>query len=217
MARESSDLDLELTSAAGARLVTTRLPAAPEGVVVVLHGGAARASRPMVSPTQLSVLRMIPVARHIARSGDDRLAVLRVLNSKRGWDVHHTPVEDAGWAIDQVRSRLGDLPVALVGHSLGGRAALLAGSEPGVRAVVALNPWVYPTDDANLSGRRVLIVHGTRDRIALPDRAASVAHQLSRRAEVTYVEVAGARHGMLRHGRQFEDLAAEHVRSTLLG
>ena len=72
----------------------------------------------------------------IARAAEGRLAVLRLLNSKRGWDTHHTPVDDAIWALDEARSRLGGLPVALVGHSLGGRAALLAGSTPGVRAVV---------------------------------------------------------------------------------
>ena len=61
---------------------------------------------------------------------------------------------------------LGPLPargfsrIVLVGHSLGGRAALLAGEHPSVRTVVALNPWVYPTDGADLRGRDVLVGHG---------------------------------------------------------
>ncbi len=170
----------------------------------------------MVSPTQLSVLRMIPIARHIARAGEGRLAVVRLLNSKRGWDAHQTPVDDAVWALEQMRERLGEVPVALVGHSLGGRAALLTGPAPGVRSVVALNPWVYPTDDADLAGRRVLIAHGTRDRIALPRRSATVARRLSARAEVAYVEVPDARHAMLRHGQRFEDLTTAHLLATLL-
>src|SRR5689334_24858422 len=111
------------------KLIEVRVPREPEGVVLVLHGGASRRDRMRVSPTQLSVLRMVPIARRIARAGRGRLAVFRLLNSTRGWDTRHTPVDDARWALEQVRDRLGDLPVGLVGHSLGGRAALLAAGE----------------------------------------------------------------------------------------
>jgi dienelactone hydrolase len=170
----------------------------------------------MVSPTQLSVLRMVPTAHAVARAGRRRLAVFRLLNSWRGWDTEHTPVADALWAMDRVRQRLGDLPLGLVGHSLGGRAALLSGFAPGVESVVALNPWVYPSDDADLTGRRVLVVHGTEDRIALPQRARRVADNLARSADVEYVEIDGGRHAMLRHGREFDRRAAEFTAETLL-
>jgi dienelactone hydrolase len=199
------------------RLIDTRVPKRPEGVVLVLHGGANRPGSPMVSPTQLSVLRMIPVARRIARAGRGRLAVLRLLNSVRGWDSERTPVADVQWALEQVRERFGDVPVSLVGHSLGGRAALLAGGEEAVRSVVALNPWVYGNDSADLGGRRVLVVHGTEDRIADPGRAAAVARRLGRTADVEFVEVPGGRHAMLRHGAVFENAAADFVVETLLG
>ena len=198
-----------------ARLIETRLPRRPEGVVLVLHGGASRPGRMEVSPTQLSVLRMVPVAGRIARAGRGRLAVLRLLNSARGWDTAHTPVDDVTWALGEARTRLGDLPVCLVGHSLGGRAALLAGGHAGVRGVVALNPWVYPHDDADLSGRRVLIVHGTEDRVASPDRARAVARNLARRTEVDFVDVPGGRHAMLRHAHAFEGAAARFAVATL--
>jgi alpha-beta hydrolase superfamily lysophospholipase len=199
-----------------ARLIETRVLRHPEGVVLVLHGGASRAAGMAVSPTQLSVLRMIPVAERIARAGRGRLAVLRLLNSSRGWDVAHTPVDDVAWALGEVRERFGGLPAALVGHSLGGRAALLAGAEDDVRAVVALNPWVYPDDDADLSGRRVLVVHGTDDRVALPQRSRIVARNLSRRTEVEYLEVPGGRHAMIRHAREFEQAASGFTVETLL-
>ena len=75
----------------GPRLIDTRVPHRPEGVVLVLHGGANRPGNPMVSPTQLSVIRMVPVARRVARAGRGRLAVLRLLNSVRGWDAERTP------------------------------------------------------------------------------------------------------------------------------
>ncbi|MEP9362018.1 alpha/beta hydrolase [Nocardioides sp. CN2-186] len=168
-----------------------------------------------MSPTQLSVLRMVPIARRIARA-DAGLAVVRLLNTHRGWDTTHTPLDDVDWALTELRGRYGELPTALVGHSLGGRAALLAGGQDGVRSVVALNPWVYPDDVADLSGRRVLIVHGTDDRIASPERARAVARNLARRAEVEFREVPGGKHAMLRHGRAFEKAASGFVVETLL-
>jgi dienelactone hydrolase len=200
-----------------ARLITTYAPARPEAVILVLHGGASRPGRSTVSPAQLSVLRMVPVARRIARAGHGRVAVLRLLNTHRGWDTSHTPIDDVVWALAQVRERYGDLPVGLVGHSLGGRAALLAGSLPGVRSVVALNPWVYPTDRADLSGRAVLVLHGTEDRVADPERARAVASVLARSADLRYVAVDGGDHAMLRRSAEFERLAAEFCVTTLLG
>ena len=83
--------------------------------------------------------------------------------------------------------------------------------------MVALNPWVLPSDRADLGGRRVLVVHGTEDRIALPTRSAAMARRLAASASVGYVSVPGARHAMLRHGRTFETYAADFVTATLLG
>src|SRR4051794_28792873 len=152
----------------------------------------------MVSPTQLSVLRMIPIARRISRAGRGRLAVFHLLNSARGWDPRKTPPRDAHWALEQIAERIGDdRQVSLVSHSLGGRAALLSAAQPRVRSVVALAPWVYPTDiAAGLSDQQLLIVHGTRDRIASPARSAALARALGARA--TYVSIEGGKHAMLR-------------------
>lgn len=200
------------------KLIDVRVPREPEGVVLVLHGGASRRASAMVSPTQLSVLRMIPIARRIARVGHGRLAVFRLLNTARGWDTHHTPVADAAWALDQIEERLGAVPTCVVGHSLGGRAALLSAGRPGVRSVVALAPWVYPTDVPDgLDGQQILIVHGSRDRIARPERSAAVARAIGRRARVSYVEVEGGKHAMLSHHRRFDGLAADFAQATLLG
>lgn len=200
------------------RLVTVTEPERPEGAVLVLHGGASRPGNPMVQPTQLSVLRMIPIARRIARATRGRVAVHRLLNSHRGWDTTHTPLMDVAWALDRLRERYDGLPpTCLVGHSLGGRAALLGGAEPGVVGVVALNPWVYPTDAADLAGRRVLVVHGDADRIAVPERARQVAERLSRTADLEWRTVPGGKHAMLRHGRVFETAAADFVAAVLVG
>jgi pimeloyl-ACP methyl ester carboxylesterase len=200
------------------RLIAVSEPRHAEAVALVLHGGASRQGNPMVSPTQLSVLRMIPIAKRVAKADRRRLAVYRLLNSTRGWDASHTPVDDVHWAIDQLREGFGsDLPVGLVGHSLGGRAAILAGERPEVRSVVALNPWVYPSDgQVDLSGRKVLIVHGTDDRIASPANATAAARGLARSADVTFVRVEGGKHAMLsRHG-DFDRLAADFTAAALL-
>src|SRR6185312_6354349 len=130
------------------RLLTTRHVERPDAVVLVLHGGGSRRGNMAVSPAQLSVLRMIPIARAVARVGQGRLAVLRLLNSVRGWDTGHTPVDDVRWAMREVIERYGQVKVGLVGHSLGGRAALLAGRIEAVAGIVALNPFLYPDDAA---------------------------------------------------------------------
>jgi predicted esterase len=201
------------------RLIDVAVPDRPEGAVLVLHGGASRRASMAVSPTQLSVVRMIPIASRIARGGRGRLAVFRLLNTQRGWDTQHTPVHDALWALERIAERLGGAaPTCLVGHSLGGRAALFAAGAPAVRSAVALAPWVYPSDDPpGLAGRRILVVHGTEDRIARPERSAAVARTMSRTADVGYVRVEGGKHAMLRHHDRFGGLAAEFAATTLLG
>ncbi|GAA4818375.1 alpha/beta hydrolase [Nocardioides caeni] len=202
-----------------ARLVTVREPAAPEGVVIVLHGGASRRGQMKVSPAQLSVLRMIPVARRIARSGRGRLAVYRLLNSYRGWDTRHTPVHDAAWAVEQVAERHGaDVPVCMVGHSLGGRASILASSLPQVRGVVALAAFVYPSDadGRGIRGRQILFVHGLLDRIAPAQRARQLAERLAVANRVGFVAVARGKHAMLAQHRTFERTAVDFVGMLLL-
>jgi predicted esterase len=202
------------------RLIETRVPDEPEGAVLVLHGGGDRRGSPAVSPTQLSVVRMVPIAGRIAREGHGRLAVFRLLNTTRGWGAAHTPVDDARWALEAIADRLGRrLPTCLVGHSLGGRAALLAARAPEVRSAVALAPWISPSDaPTGLGGRRILIVHGADDRIASPERSAALARRLQQTgADVRYVSVAGGTHAMLRRRGSFDGLAAAFAATTLLG
>ena len=112
-------------------------------------------------------------------------------------------------------------PTCLVGHSLGGRAALLSAGRPEVVSAVALAPWVYPTDvPAELHGARILIVHGADDRIADPDRSEALARRIAARpggAEVAYVTVRRGTHSMLARHAVFDGLAAGFAAVTLLG
>ncbi len=199
-----------------AKLVEVTSPRNPEAVVLVLHGGASRGDVVHVSPAQLSVLRMIPTARRTARAGRGRLAVLRLLNSYRGWDARHTPVADVTWAIGEVAERYGATPVGLVGHSLGGRAALLSATRPEVRSVVALNPWLSPADPPVATTAQVLVVHGLRDRIAPAARSAAYVERLGRRVHASYLAVPEGKHAMLRGGADFDRYAAEFTAGALL-
>jgi pimeloyl-ACP methyl ester carboxylesterase len=201
------------------RLIDVAVPAEPAGVVLVLHGGGSRGAPVSVSPTQLSVLRMIPLAQRIKRASQGRLVVLRLLNSYRGWDTDHTPVTDVAWALGELAERFGPgLPVCLVGHSLGGRAALLSAGRPEVRGVVALAPWVYPSDRVSgVNGTPIVIIHGDADRVASPERALAMAANLRRDTAVSFVTVAGGTHAMLSHRDSFDGLAARCVEWMLLG
>jgi pimeloyl-ACP methyl ester carboxylesterase len=207
------------TEVTRARLIDVAVPADPAGIVLVLHGGASRRRGMRVSPTQLSVLRMIPLAARVARVSESRVAVLRLINSRRGWDTAHTPLRDAEWALEQVAQRLGpEVPVCLVGHSLGGRAALLAAGRPAVRGVVALAPWVYPTDvAAGVRDTPIVIIHGDADRIASREHSELVARALGRETQVAYVNVIGGTHAMLGRRDAFDGLAADCAMWMLLG
>lgn len=198
------------------QLVPVRVPEDPVCAVLVLHGGASRRDDAPVSPTQLSVLRMIPVARRIAENKD--LAVFRLLNSHRGWDTRHAPVDDAHAALAELSERLGQpLPTSLVGHSLGARAALLAGNHPDVVSIVALNAYLHSSDTRlQLEGRRVAFIHGDRDRVADPLLAHAVAVGVARSSRVDFVRVRGGKHSMLTRHRAFEGSTARFVAENML-
>jgi alpha-beta hydrolase superfamily lysophospholipase len=159
---------------------------------------------------------MIATARACARAARGRLAVYRLLNTFRGWDTTHTPVADCDWAIELLGARYPSVPVGLVGHSLGGRVALVAGDNPAVRSVAVLNPWLYPADDPDLAGRSVLFVHGGEDRIASIAKAETVARRLTGRTSVGFIRIPDGKHAMLRHGSAYDGYAASFTAAVLL-
>jgi pimeloyl-ACP methyl ester carboxylesterase len=183
-------------------------------VALVLHGGRSRSVAP-VRPNQLAVLRMRPFAASLASTGSAHgLAVARLRFRVRGWNgAEASPVADATWALDQLAERFGEVPVALVGHSMGGRTALYSAGHRTVRTVVGLAPWIEPGDPSDqLAGRRVLIVHGDADRMTSAPESARYAQDAARVAEsVGYVSVRGGKHAMLGRARLWHDLATGFV------
>src|SRR6478752_10711660 len=152
-------------------------PTAVSGVVLLLPAGEPDSHR---RPSPLSYAFQLPLARALARAGqDDGLAAHVVRYRCRGWNATDAQLAaDAEWAVEEVVRRYGDVPVCLAGHGMGGRAALRAGGHAAVDSVLAMAPWLPEagadgSDTADgaegaepvkhLLGRQVLLVHGTND------------------------------------------------------
>ena len=172
-----------------------------QGVALVLHGGKSQSREP-VEARHLSPARMVPFAWDLHRAGRKHgLAVWSLRNSVRGWNgPDMSPLQDARWALARIREQHPDVPVFLVGHSMGGLTAVCAADHPGVEAVVALAPWLNPaTPTSGVADRKVLIVHGTTDRWTSASASLLFARRASAEAaSMQYVALKGAGHFMLR-------------------
>jgi dienelactone hydrolase len=203
-------------SAVRQRAVLTVLEASgpTKGVALVLHGGKSH-SFEAVEAWQLSPLRMVPLARHLHRAGKNHgLAVWSLRNSVRGWNGQDmSALKDARWALQQISMKHPGLPVYLVGHSMGGLTAVCAAGHPQVEAVVALAPWLNPgTPAASVAGRKVLIVHGTGDRMTSAAESLKFARRAAEdAASMQYVSLKAAGHFMIRRVRVWQALSTGFV------
>lgn len=185
--------------------------ASPRAVVLVLHGGRAR-SRQSGERRRLSYWRMVPFARTLARRRE--LAVYLVRYRYRGWNApDRDALQDACWALGEVRRRHGDVPVVLLGHSMGGRAALAAAGGDAVVGVCALAPWLDGSDPvAQLAGRAVLIVHGDRERFTDPGNSFAYAVRAKRVTDrVARFDLPGAGHYMIARVGDWDGLVQKFV------
>ena len=188
-----------------------------KGVVLVAHGGQASSTAP-TSPLQPAVLRMIPVAAAIRQALRGSGAVVRRPRFRvRGWNgAQASPVGDLNEALDAIAAEFGPVPVVLVGHSMGARAAVRAAAHPAVSAVAGLAPWLPPGEPAGqLAGRRVLLAHGTADSITSPAETWAFVERARAVTEVAAVEVRDGDHPMLRRARLWHAIGAEFARTAL--
>ncbi|MGW1227772.1 alpha/beta fold hydrolase [Streptomyces sp. NPDC002530] len=202
------------------RALTLRRPRpAPAGAVLVLHGGRADSLAPP-SPLNLPGLRMRPFLRAMVldpRFSDVLIASVRY--RVRGWNGDRAdPVRDTRRALEELRRTAGPLPVVLVGHSLGARAALRAADDPQVRGVVALAPWCPPGEPAgHLTDRTVLALHDEADRVT---SAASTWDYLARAAaagaRVRGIRMPRGGHAMIRDARRWHRVTTACT-ATVLG
>ncbi|MFD7448746.1 alpha/beta hydrolase [Kitasatospora sp. NPDC059827] len=175
-------------------------PPVARAAVLVLHGGEEHnLARPR--RFNLPLLRMHGFLRALARetAGQD-VAVATVRYRHRGWNgARADAARDASTALDELTAALGRVPTVLVGHSMGGRAALRAGGHPAVTGLVALAPWCPAADPCEqLADRDVLLLHGDRDTVTLPaDTHAFAARSRAAGARVCGYTVTGSGHAML--------------------
>lgn len=186
-------------------------PFAPEAFLLVLHGGR-EAGVGAPGRVNLPLVRMLPFERAVARAVGPALGVAEVRYRHRGWNGERADAAvDAEAALGELTSRHPGVPVVLLGHSMGGRAALRAADHPAVSGVVALAPWCPEGEPvAQLRGKRVLVVHSDRDGTTSPQGS----YELARRAraeggaEVCRIEIPGSDHAMLRHAPDWHRAAA---------
>nr|WP_237419552.1 alpha/beta fold hydrolase [Kitasatospora sp. SID7827] len=185
-----------------------------------MHGGRAESLAPQPR-LGLARLRMLAFAAAVRRlAADPSLVEVEVGYRYRGWNGGHAhPVADADRALREIASRAPDLKVTLLGHSMGGRAALAVAGHPQVRGAVLLAPWCQPGDAVGqLRGRRLVILHDPADRVTSADASRAFAARARRAgAEVRFVAMPRGGHAMLGGAGAWQRLAARAVTAILAG
>jgi pimeloyl-ACP methyl ester carboxylesterase len=186
-------------------------PEAPTAAVLVLHGGQETDER-RPGPLNLPGLRMRGFVRAVAReTAGAQVAVGVVRYRHRGWNGGRADAaRDAAAALNDLAEELGPVPTVLIGHSMGGRAALRTAGHPSVTGVVALAPWCPETDPAaQLDGRTLLTLHSDHDRVTDPGATRRFAAQArAAGAHVAGYTVHGSDHALLRRSRDWHRATA---------
>jgi dienelactone hydrolase len=137
------------------------------GLALFCHGGTVASIEPP-RDAALSLVRMRAVEQFVRSSTAERGIGTHLLRYRvAGWNgAAADAYNDVRWAIEQLRADHGpEVPIVLVGHSMGGRAVLRAGGDPQVSAICALAPWTPPGEPVDhLRDRTVAILHGRGDR-----------------------------------------------------
>ena len=197
-----------------ARLESRPARTATRGVALFCHGGTVANLEPP-RERALSLVRMRAIEQYVHDTCADRgIGTYVVRYRVAGWNgAAADAYADVRWSLDRIREEQGpDVPVVLVGHSMGGRAALRAGGDPQVGAVCALAPWTPPGEPvAHLRGRIVAILHGRGDRWVPAALSADFAVRAQRAgARVARFTIAGG-HSMLRRAPLWHAFARDVV------
>ncbi|WP_347355113.1 alpha/beta fold hydrolase [Intrasporangium sp.] len=193
-------------------------PVSAGAVALVLHGGSIE-GRQANRPWSHNVARLYPIARAVAAAGTpEPLAVARLRFRWRGWNGdEQSPVLDARWALRQVRARYPGRPIALVGHSMGGRAALYVADEPDVRLLVGISPWIEAGDPLPTNpDLTTVLIHGDRDTICPLWASRETVERLGTQGRTAaLVRVARSDHAMLVRAPLWSRLVTDVVVAAL--
>lgn len=168
-------------------------PGRPGAMILVLHGGKPR-SHQSIDGRSASWRRALWLQRDIAkRAHSAGVGVWLLRYRERGWNGGADRVADARWALDQVRTAHGDVPVVLMGHSMGARVAVHVADDRCVVGVVGLAPWWSAQDPVStLAGRSLVAAHGRRDRITSFHETARYVERAQRFADRAELHDMGA-------------------------
>jgi pimeloyl-ACP methyl ester carboxylesterase len=195
------------------RLEVRPAEGATTAVALFCHGGTVASVEPP-RERALSLVRMRAVEQFVSATGAGRGLTTSLLRYRvAGWNGMSADAHaDVRWGLERIRAEHGDVPIVLVGHSMGGRAVLRAGGDPQVGTVCALAPWTPPGEPVDhLRGRTVAILHGRGDRwvpAALSAEFALRAQEAG--AHVARFTVAGG-HSMVRRAHLWHTFVRDVV------
>jgi pimeloyl-ACP methyl ester carboxylesterase len=185
-------------------------------MILMLHGGKDRSQR-LVTGRSASWRRSQLMQRSIARRAREQgLSTWLLRYGLTGWNdqAAPSPVPDARWALAQI-----EVPVVLVGHSMGARAAVRVADDPNVVGVVALAPWFPPGEPVEtLRGKALVAAHGRADRIT---SYAATREYVERAGEVAssaeLVDMGDVGHYLVRRAAAWNSLALASALNILDG
>ncbi|MFT3714441.1 MAG: alpha/beta hydrolase [Gordonia sp. (in: high G+C Gram-positive bacteria)] len=175
--------------------------ALPRLAVLVLPGGTDFSYQPF-SPLQPSAMRMYPFTASIQARFGPLVRVHQAGYRVRGWNGGQaSPMPYARNALEQVKKRYPDTPIALIGHSMGGRIVANLGDDDAVTDILALAPWWQFADWRKIhDGARVLAIHGENDNLTRPRRTEKGIEELQARGlDARFISVPHGGHAMLDH------------------
>ncbi|MDL9938897.1 alpha/beta hydrolase [Gordonia sp. ABSL1-1] len=198
----------------------TRTPSAtpsPTLIVLIAPGGTDESYRPF-SPWQGSAVRMYPFTWSIRWRFGAAVAVHQLRYRVYGWNGGQaSPMPYARAALEEMTRRHPDVPVVVIGHSMGGRVAAQLGADERIVGVLGLAPWWQHADWRHIHDDvRVRAVHGSADTVTYAHRTAKgIAELAARDMDADYLEVPGGGHPMLDHVGLWQTAALDFVGDTL--